>query len=226
MSDLPKPDLLHTMHIGMFDPLQKWIFHFMKRHERLHKYNAISLSVPAYHNLTPNNMSYEEVSQWNGKEMKEMRRYLLGVLTQLLRGRSPAQCTIFNDAIECKQAFLKFDMYARYISYDDATLSATEDALHRFHTFKDVFLLMQAGNNVTAKANALRTELLKKQKVDKETNADTWTPSKKRHETNTWRDYISHTIDVSKELDTDFNFPTIHMMYHWVKQIRQYRALQ
>jgi hypothetical protein len=26
----------------------------------------------ADHNLTPKNVSYEEVSQWNGKEMKEI----------------------------------------------------------------------------------------------------------------------------------------------------------
>jgi len=49
VSDLPKPDLLHTMQIGMLDHLQKWIFHFMKRQERLDKYNAIWLSLPAYH---------------------------------------------------------------------------------------------------------------------------------------------------------------------------------
>ena len=77
MNDLPKPDLLHTMQISMLSHLQKWIFHFMKLHEQLNKYNAICLSVPAYPDLTPKNKLYEEVSQWNGKEMKEMSRYLL-----------------------------------------------------------------------------------------------------------------------------------------------------
>jgi hypothetical protein len=81
VSDLPKPDLLHTMQTGMLHYLQKWMFHFMKTHERLEKNNAIWLSVPAYHNLTPKTESYEEVSQWNGKEMKEMSWYLLGVVT-------------------------------------------------------------------------------------------------------------------------------------------------
>ena len=61
--DLPKPNLFHTIQIGMLDHLQKWIIHFMKTYERLDKYNAIWLSVPAYHNLTPKNKSYEEVSQ-------------------------------------------------------------------------------------------------------------------------------------------------------------------
>jgi len=37
--------------------------------------------------------------------------------------------------------------------------------------------------------------------------------------------YISHEIDVSKELDADFNFLKIHLMSHWVEQIHQCGAL-
>jgi len=54
------------------------------------------------------------------------------------------------------------------------------------------------GKKVKAKGNALRTELVKKQKVDEQTNDKTWTPSKKSRDMNAWRDYISHEIDVSK----------------------------
>jgi hypothetical protein len=60
------------MQIGMPDHHQKWTFHFTKTHERLNKYNTIWLSVPAYHYLTPKTKSYEEISQWNGKEIKEI----------------------------------------------------------------------------------------------------------------------------------------------------------
>jgi len=84
VSNLHKPDLLHKMLIGMVDNLEKWIFHFVKTLEWLDKYNAIWLSVADYHDLTPKIKSYEEVSQWNGKEKKEMSRYLLGVVTQSL----------------------------------------------------------------------------------------------------------------------------------------------
>jgi hypothetical protein len=100
------------MQIGMLDHLQKLTFHFMKTHEQLDKYNAIWFSVPAYHDLTPKNKSYEEVSEGNGKDMKQMSRYLIGVVTQSLRGGSPAQCPIFNRAIEPTRALLEFYMYA------------------------------------------------------------------------------------------------------------------
>jgi len=154
-----------------------------------------------------------------------MSRYLLGVVTQSLRGGSPAQHPIFNRAIECTRALLELYIYPRYKSHDDATLTYMEDALCRFHTYKDVFLLGRAGKKAKAKANALRTELVKKQKVDEDTNAETWTPFMQQREMTTWRDYISHEIDVSKELDANFNFPNIHLMSRWVEQIRRYGAL-
>jgi hypothetical protein len=202
------------MQISMLDHLQKWIFHFKKTHERLDMYNAIWLSVPAYHDLTPKNESYDEVSQWNEKETKEMSQYLLGVVTQFLRGGNHAQRHIFNRAIACTRALLEFYMYARYKSHDDATLSYMEDAWHHCHTCKDVFLLGRAGKKAKGTANALRMDLVKKRGVDENTYAETWIPSKKRREMNAWWDYISHEIDISKELDADFNFPKIHLMSH------------
>jgi len=101
-----------------------------------------------------------------------------------------------------------------------------EDTLHRFHTFKNVFLLGRAGEKVNDKANALRTELMKTRKVDEEPNSDCWTPSKKWREMNAWRDFISPEIDISKEFDADFIFPNIHLMSHWAEQILLYGALQ
>jgi len=62
VSDLPKADLLHAMQIGMVDYLDTRMFHFKKTHKPLEKYKAIWLSVPAYHDLTPKNKSYEAVS--------------------------------------------------------------------------------------------------------------------------------------------------------------------
>jgi len=46
-----------------------------------------------------------------------------------------------------------------------------EDALHCFHTFKDVVFLRRLGKNAKTKANVLRTELKKKSKLDEETKA-------------------------------------------------------
>jgi len=116
--------------------LPKRMFHYMKTHDPLDACNAIRLSRPAYHDLIPKNTSYEEISQCNAKEMKEMSWYLLGVVTQSVRDGSPAPSPIFNYAIECTWALLECYMYAGYKLYNDATLSYMEDALHCFHTLK------------------------------------------------------------------------------------------
>jgi hypothetical protein len=95
-----------------------------------------------------------------------------------------------------------------------------QDALCCFHTFKHDFLLRRPRKQAKAKANALRMYLLKKHKVDKETNPETWTPSMMWPKINAWRDYLSHEIDVCKEIDADLNFWMIHLISHWVEQIR------
>jgi len=198
----------------MVNHLQKWIVYFMKTQERLDKYNPIWLSDPAYHDLTPKNKSYEEISEWNVKEMREMSRYLLGVVTQSLQGWGPSQHPIFKRAIVRTRALLEFYMYARYTSHNDATVRYLVDHLHRFHTFPDVFQLARDDRKAKAKSNAIKTELVKKQMVDEQTHAETWTPSNIWHEINTWQDSISHEINVAKELDADFNFPNIHFIPH------------
>jgi bisphosphoglycerate-dependent phosphoglycerate mutase len=101
-----------------------------------------------------------------------------------------------------------------------------EYALHRFPTFKDVILLRPGTKKAKAKGKALRTELVKKRKVDEETNAETSTPSKKRYKMNGGRDYISHEIDISMEFNADFNFLKMNLISHWAEQVRLYGALQ
>jgi len=116
--------------------------------------------------------------------MKEMSWYLLGVETWSLQGGSPAQCPVFNRAIECTRALLEFYMYARYRSHRDSTLCYKQDSLHCFQTFKEIFLLRPVGKKGKAKVNALRPEYVKKHMVDEKSNAKTWTPSKKRRKMN------------------------------------------
>jgi len=117
-------------------------------------------------------------------------------------------------------------MYARYKSHGDATLSYLQDALRRFHKFQDVFLLAQAGKIAKAKADSWSMEVVEMRMVDKETLGITWTLSKKWCKMNAWREYLSHEVDGSKELDAKLNFPKIHLMSHSVRLICRYGALQ
>jgi len=158
--------------------------------------------------------------------MNEMSLILLGIVTQSLQGGSPAQHPILNHAMGCTPAWFELSMYAQYKSDDDATFSYVEDAVDLFNTFIDILILEQASTKATAKASALKMELMKMRMVHKETNAAGLTLSKKWWEMNTLSDYISYVIDLSKELHADFNYLKIDVMCHWLIQNRRYGALQ
>ena len=104
-----------------------------------------------------------------------MSRCLLAVVVQTLRsGRvSPTLRVIFNRAIECTRALLEFYMYSYYKSHDEDTVSYMDDAPHRFHRTKDVFLGGRIGKRARAKASKLRTELVRKRRSSRQT---TWQP--------------------------------------------------
>jgi hypothetical protein len=100
-SDLPKPDLLHTIQLGMLKYLLGWCSVFLKQHERFEVFNNIWLSVPVYLDMAQSRRTYNEVSSWQGKEIKIMLRFLVAVLRYTLHAPSASQCDVFNQAIEC-----------------------------------------------------------------------------------------------------------------------------
>jgi len=57
------PISLHILQTTQLDHLQKWIIHFMERHEQLEKFNAVCFSIPPYHDLTPKDKTSKIVSQ-------------------------------------------------------------------------------------------------------------------------------------------------------------------
>jgi len=98
--------------------------------------------------------------------------------------------------------------------------------MSHFHTLKDDFVHGWPGKNGTANANALGMKLMKKWKLDKKMNAETWMLLKKQRKMNPRQNYISLQKDVSNKMDANFNFLKIHLMSNWAHQIRQFGALQ
>jgi len=136
VSDLPKPDLLHTLQLGMLKHLLGWLHDFLKQHKCLEEFNNIRLSIPPYLDMAQPQKAYGEVLSWQGKEIKTMSRFLVGVLRCSLRNPSPSQCGIFNEAIEY---LVEFYFYAQYESLDEETLGLMDKALKRFHSSKRIF---------------------------------------------------------------------------------------
>ena len=224
-SNLPKPDLLHTMQLGMLKHLLGWLSMFLKLHNRFKAFNNIWLSVPAYLDMVQPWQMYEEVSSWQGKEIKTMSHFLVAILRCALRAPSASQRGIFNQAIECSRALVEFYFYSQYDSHDEQTLGLMSTALRDFHHFKDVFRQFRAGKSVTQKGKARRKELIvardEKLKLMKFK-----TVAHRECQCKSWNEFISAEMIEHHADGSDFNFPKIHQMLHFCEQIKRYGCLK
>jgi hypothetical protein len=159
---------------------------------------------------------------WQGKEIRTMARFLLAVLTAALDSPSYLQREDFNVATQCTHALLEFYMYCNYETHDSETIDLMNDALQRFHAMKDVFLRYRAAKGVSAAAKACRTEL--NQERDEELAACRPGAAKRRLRAE-WQLYIDSEVREVLEEGSHFNFPKIHLMYHFPYQVQRFGSL-
>jgi hypothetical protein len=69
---LPKPDLLHTLLLGMLKHLVNWIMSCLKQYHHLTEFNEAWLSVPASLEQPTPNKTNEQVKQLAGKDLCSM----------------------------------------------------------------------------------------------------------------------------------------------------------
>jgi hypothetical protein len=224
-SDLPKPDLLHTMQLGMLKHLLGWLSVFLKQHKRFEAFNNIWLSVPAYLDMVQPRRTYEEVSSWQGKEIKTMSRFLVAVLRCALHAPSASQRGVFNQAIECSRALVEFYFYSQYDSHDEQTLGLMSTALRNFHHFKEVFRQFRAGKRVTQEGKALRKKLIA-ERDDELKSMKFKTAAHREHQRKSWNEFIDAELVEYHADGGDFNFPKIHQMLHFCEQIQLYGCLK
>jgi hypothetical protein len=220
--DLPKPDVLHTIQLGMLKHLLEWIHAFLKQYNRLDRFNAIWLSIPAYLDMTRRTKAYEEISQWTGKEYKTMSRFLTGCLASTLSEPSRPEKRVFDKAILCTRALCEFFLYCQYPVHNDVSSDSMEDSLSCFHETKDVFQIYRAGKKGQKAANSLRSELMGER--DRALQQAKGTSAKDRVRLS-WNRKINTEMQQELREHGHFNFPKIHLLGHFRKSIERFGAL-
>ena len=103
--------------------------------------------------------AYREVTQWQGKEMRNLGRCLLGILAVALRQPDSPQVIFFKRALRCVRGLDNFNMMAQYCGHTDETMACMEDYLGRFHQMKDILLEFRVFKCTQAKIDEERKEL-------------------------------------------------------------------
>src|SRR6266481_7996888 len=101
-----------------------------------------------YLGFTVPTKAYREVSQWQGKEMRNVGQIVPAAYATVLRAPSDAQRMPFRIGIQCVTALVDFHLMARYKTHTEQMLQYMQDYLHAFHKNKYVFREFRAGKQV------------------------------------------------------------------------------
>src|SRR5438876_7144901 len=83
-SHLHAPDLLHRLYLGLLEHLMEWIKGLLKRYKCQNYFDKAWKSVPSYYKLTKPNKPYQQVSQWQEKEIRSFGQIILAMLAASL----------------------------------------------------------------------------------------------------------------------------------------------
>ena len=97
--DLHTPDRLHTVYLGLVKHMMEWIQAFLKKHGRLQAFDNVWKALPLYPGFLEPKKAYCKVAQWQGKEMRNLGRCILGVLAVALRQPQSSQVIPFKHAL-------------------------------------------------------------------------------------------------------------------------------
>jgi len=132
--------MLPTVYLGLFKHMKDWIQGFLKKHGRREAFDEVSKALLPYPGFLVLKKAYCEVTQWQGKEMRNLGWCVLGVLAVALRQPESAQLILFKRALGYVRALVNFNMMAQYQSHTPETITYMEDYLDTFHKMKDIFL--------------------------------------------------------------------------------------
>jgi len=158
-SDLYKPDILHTIYLGLFKHMMEWIEAFLKKNGRLQAFHEVWKALPPYPGFLVPKKAYREVTKWQGKEMRNQERCIQGVLAVALHQPGGAQAIPFKRALKCVSALVDFNMMAEGRSHTRDTIAYMEDYLGQFHRMNDIFLEFRVTKRTQAGVDKQRKEI-------------------------------------------------------------------
>ncbi|KAF8457923.1 hypothetical protein BDZ91DRAFT_666180, partial [Kalaharituber pfeilii] len=207
---LVRADLLHNIYQGMLKHLMDWVISFLEDLKRIHIFNKILSALPPDPGFTPATKRYRAVTQWSGKEMRNLSRVLLGVFA----------ATVTSQAILCIRYFMDFYLIAQYRTHTDETVNYMRQYLEKFHVYKSVFLQYRAGKTT---AGDTQTTI---QVLSSEHRSEVASAKEKLSKTQVNRlqcetRFEREILRVEMlEKTSHFNFPKMHLISYYADQIK------
>jgi len=212
--DLHRPDMLHTIYLGLFKQMMDWIQGFLKKHVRQQAFDNTWKALPTYPGFFVHTKAYREVTQWQEREMRNLGRCFLRVLAVALRQPDSTQVQPVRGALTWVRSLLDFIMMAQYRSHTPESISYMEEYAPQFHETKDIFLEFRISKRTQEKADELRKELRRQRAHMREREP----PSARRRIRDNDRDEVNNQRMELIHSESNFNFVKMHLISHFRDQ--------
>ena len=224
-ADLQKPNLLHNIYLGLFKHMMKWVEGFLKKHKRQQVFDEVWKALPPYPGFGVPKKAYREVTQWQGKEMRNLGRCISAVLASALRNPDGSQQSSFKRALQCVSALIDFSLMAQYQSHTPETLSYMKEYLRTFHGTKDIFLEFRTSKATRAEANRQDRELRQHLAAQRANALPSNSAAKRRR----YADQEKRQRNASRadfiQRENHFNFIKMHYLSHFESHVRRFGSI-
>jgi len=206
------------VYLRFFKHMMEWIQAFLKKHGRLQAFDDVWKALPPYTGFLVPKKAYGEVAQWQGKEMRNLGRWILGVLAVALRQPQSSPVISSTHGLGCVRALVDFSMMVQYPSHTSDTITYMKYYLDQFHRMKGIFLEFQVTKRTRAKVDKQRREIRHQTTQMRQPVA----PSKRRGIRDDDREEEhQRRVDLIHR-ESHFNFVKIHLLSHFSDHIRQF----
>jgi len=137
----------------------EWVEGFLKKHKWQQAFDDAWKEIPPYPGLSVQKKAYHEVTQWQGKETRNLSPCISSVLASAFRNPKSSQYHNFKSTLKCVSALVDFSLMAQYWSHTPDTLVYMERYLQPFHWTKDIFLKFCTSKATHAEANCQDRDL-------------------------------------------------------------------
>ena len=111
----------------MFDHLMTWIVGFLQCHGKATVFDEIWAGIPAYPDFYHCGKAYWQISQWSGKEMRNLSRIINPALASALHDPLPRHRGVFQRALTCVQSVVHWILVVQYRTHTAETLNYPAD---------------------------------------------------------------------------------------------------
>lgn len=221
---LHRPDLLHTIQLGMLKYIMSWVHDFLSEHGRLSAFDKAWSSTTSYPGFARPTKKYSETTQWNGKEMLQFSHLILPCFVAALSSHpNPPNDTKkeYRQATNCVKYLLYFVIYSYYNSHDDESLKEMDSFLDHFHRCKEIFRKYRRNKNTK---DYVHDEMTKIRQRDNDAYAARKHTMTRLQRENYEKEMKKQWMRQERELfhaKGEFNFVKIHLMLHFFDTVKQ-----